>query len=177
MFALAAIGLAIIYEFGFRERQWPKMLGYGCVLAGTFAIGLFLMVLPFVIRAGPQLFYESTIAFLSHYVQDPDTNSVQTYFGTIAKLLTFGYLNTGVAIFYYLLIPLVYLVTVVLLWWKHRNGTMANEPRVLLICLLGAFFALGTFAPNAGRLFQIAVPAVVLLAGSFTNCSLGTNLR
>ena len=160
--ALGAVGLFLIYELGFREREWKKMFGYGCLLAGTFAISISLMVLPFVVMAGPRVFYECTIEFLAHYVQDPDTNSVQTYWGTIAKLGTFGYLITAVALFYYLLIPLVYLATVVVLWWKRRIGASTNESSVLLICLLGAFLSIGTFAPNAGRLFQIAVPAVVL---------------
>jgi len=160
--ALGAVGLFIIYELGFRERKWTKMFSYGCVLAGTFAISLSLMVLPFVVMAGPRTFYECTIEFLAHYAQDPDTNSVQTYWGTIAKLRTFGYLITAVALFYYLLIPLVYLATITGLWWRRRIGNSKNESSVLLICLLGACFSIGTFAPNAGRLFQIAVPAIVL---------------
>jgi hypothetical protein len=159
--ALGAIGLFIIYEFGFRQREFGKMLLGGIVLAGSVAVALGLMVLPFIFTAGPEQFYRSTFLFLSNYVQDPDTNGLETYFGTISKLWTFGYLITFVAVFYYLLIPLIYIAALAGLWLKRRTANAAVEPRVLLICLLGAAFAAGTFAPNAGRLFQIAVPAVV----------------
>jgi hypothetical protein len=159
--AVGAIGVFLIYEVGIREREWKRMLLAGIVLGGSFAASLSLLILPFIVMAGPETFYHSTISFLSNYVQDPETNSLQTYFGTIVKLSGIGMLMTAIAVFYQLLIPLIYVVTAGFLVRNNRRGKL--DSNVLLICLMGVFLALGTLAPNAGRLFQIVVPGLVLL--------------
>jgi hypothetical protein len=159
---VTAIAVYLAYEYGFRNREWKRFITREAVLASSFLVSLALMLAPFIVMAGPESFFRSTIFFLSSYVQDPATNSLATFTGTIAKLGSIGYLITAVAVFYHLLIPLVYLISAAVLWLDRRRSEINNERAVLLICLIGIFFALGTFAPNAGRLFQISVPAVVL---------------
>lgn len=160
--ALGAIGLFVIYELGFPDRRWARMIAAVTTLGAAFAVSLGLMMLPFILSAGPATIYDCTIAFLSNYVQDPKTNSIESYLYTLEKVRNSGFLITAITLFYYLLIPLVYLATAVALWLK-RNALEGDEFRaVVLLCLLGAFLSVGTVAPNAGRLFQIAVPAVVL---------------
>ena len=161
--AIGAIGVFLFIKIALKEKDWPRFMKSGLVLAFTFAASLLLMLLPFIITAGPDRFYESTFLFLSNYVEDPSTNSFATYLGTLAKIRSFGLLMTVVAVFYYILIPLIYVITLVFIWTKRKNPLVRHKDGVLLVCLLGMFFAIGTFAPNAVRIFQISLPALILL--------------
>ena len=68
------------------------------------------------------------------------------------------------AAFYYLLIPAVYIAAAIF-FWRNRSVLTENARRgLLLFTLLGLTLAAGTPAPNAERLFQIGLPAVIVFA-------------
>jgi len=161
--AVAAIGMYLFIEIALVGREWIRFIKSAIILGLSFFASLFLMLLPFIMAAGANVFYESTVLFLSNYVQDPDTNSLQSYLGTLAKLRTLGLWMMSVAIFYHLLIPVIYFVALAFLWAKRKSLDTKQQSGVLLVCLMGIFLAIGTFAPNAHRMFQIAVPAVLVL--------------
>lgn len=162
MLAVAAIGVFLFVEIALTGREWNRFIKSALILGVSFFAVLFLLLLPFIAVAGADRFYESTFLFLSNYVQDPDSNSLQSYFGTLAKLRTLGIMMTAVAIFYHILIPAVYFVAFALLWIKRKSLDAKQRSGVLLVCLMGIFLAIGTFAPNAPRIFQIALPAVIV---------------
>lgn len=157
----AAIGLFLLFELGFKQGEWAKFLRSSLVLGSSFAITLFLLVLPNLLSAGPDNFYQSTIAFLLHYVDDSSWNGLQTYLVTLKKISTTGVTMTVVAVFYYLLIPLIYVAALIFAWIKRKSLPSDTLFGILLICLVGILLAAGTAGPNAGRLFQISLPALI----------------
>lgn len=158
---VAAIGLFLLIDLGFRERNWVLFLKSGFVLSLSFAAALLLLVLPNLLSAGSDTFFSSTIVFLASYIEDPSTNSLQTYWGTLKKISEYGVTMTIVAAFYYLLVPLIYLAGLVFVWIKRKAVSFSEVSGLVLVCIAGIFLAAGTPGPNAGRLFQISLPAIV----------------
>ena len=63
--AAAAIGIFLSIEIGLRSRDWGRFVKSGLVLNFSFFACLMLLLLPFILAAGADRFYESTILFLS----------------------------------------------------------------------------------------------------------------
>jgi len=155
--ALAAVGVFLLIT-AFREKiSWKQLIVNELILGSSFAASLLILLLAFIISAGPAVFYEYTVAYLAYYVQDPTAN-YGVYRLIVERLPNQPILVSVVMLFYYSIIPLVYLIGFVYLWRKKF------QTEVLLICLVGFFLALGTFAPTIGRLFQISLPALIIFA-------------
>jgi hypothetical protein len=156
LLAVSAIAFFLLIEF-LKDRNDPKrLLLLEAILLGSFGGALFVLLLPFLISAGLIAFFESTILFIGHYVRDPSTNYA-TYFIAFTNVLQQGVLISAISLFYYLLIPLIYIATFVFLWRKRYVA------EVFLIAVVGFFLAAGTIGPNPGRIFQISIPGSVLL--------------
>ena len=150
------IGLFLIIQIGITECDWPQLMSCSAAIFSiSFLAAISLLLLPFILAAGPERFYECTVLFLRNYVEDPSTNGVESYFGTLAKVSTLGLLMTAVTIFYYLLVPLVYIFTLIALWIKRKAINVQNRTGLLVLCLVGLLLSIGTLAPNAVRIFHI----------------------
>ncbi len=160
--ALAAIGLYMLIDLGIRRRELKKFVACSASAISGFVVTLSVLLAPFIWKAGDNVFFASTIGFLRSYVKDPTTNSLATYFLTFQKILSLGVVNAMVAAFYYLLIPGIFIGILIYLYVKRRSLKVGESSKLLLISLLGLFLMLGTPAPNAERLFQICIPALVL---------------
>ena len=152
---VGAIGIFLLIEAIRNKSGWKKLIADEIILGLSFAASLLILVLPFVVSVGAGTFFEYTIVYIKNYVQDPTAN-YGAYGLVLQRVSELGVLMGGVSLFYYLLIPLIFLVALFFLWRKRY------EPEVLLIALVGGFLALGTFAPTPFRLFQIALPAIII---------------
>lgn len=161
---VAAIGLFLFIEFAVRVRAWREFVVRAAALSLSYIAALFLLVLPNLISAGGSTFVQSTIVFLVSYIEDPATNSFHTYLGTLQKISEFGITMTVVAGLYYVLVPFIYLAAFVFIWSKRKTLTFNEIAGLMLTCFVGIFLAAGTPGPNAGRLFQISLPALIAAA-------------
>lgn len=154
-FVVGAIGIFLIIEALKNKSGFKKWFFDSTILSSAFLGSLLLMLLPFIISAGPEKFFNYTIVFIRDYVQEPTANygAYSIVFNIIREQ---GLFITGVTLFYYALIPLVYLICFVYLWRKKY------ESGVLLIALVGACLALSTFAPTPMRIFQICMPGLII---------------
>jgi len=157
MLALGGFGLFLIFEAIKNKSGWKKLLIDEAVLSGAFVLTLFLLILPFIISAGPSTFFDYTVFYIKYYVKEPTANyfAVPLVFG---KVLNQGAMMSLVMTFYYVLIPLIYIVVFIYLWRKKF------QTEILLITTVGFCLASGTFAPTPGRVFQICIPGLVVLA-------------
>lgn len=152
---VAAIALFLLFEAVKNKAGWKKLFAEQIVLGGAFAVSLGLLLLPFIISTGAEKFFDYTIFYIKNYVKEPSNYAA---FGMyFSKTLEQGAMMAAVAMFYYCLIPLVYLVAFFFLWRKKY------QPEVLLIALTGCALAITTFAPTPFRLFQISLPAIIIL--------------
>ena len=158
-----------------QKRQWLLFLKSSLVLGAAFGGSLVLLLFPFILAAGPERFYESTFLFISSYVKDPTENSLQSYLGTLFKISSLGVLMTVVAVFYSLLVPAVYAINLAILWFKRNDPRMQHKKGIFLVALLGILLAVGTFAPTAPRIYQIALPAVIVLTWCLYNLKFKSN--
>ena len=153
---VTAIAGFIVFETIRNRTSWKNLLFDEVLLVGSYAIALLLMLSPFIYEAGLSNFLDQTVFQLSNYMQDPTAN-YGAYQLLFEYFLSKGVLASVVTVFYYALIPLVYIVCLVFFW--RRN----DSSEILLLCLLGIALGLGTVAPTPGRLFHVAIPALVIL--------------
>jgi hypothetical protein len=156
-----ALALFLLGEGVVKRRPWRDTFRNEIILIGTFIGTLSALILPFVLLTGPGKFFDYTLFFISNYVRDPTAN-YQAFVIAAQSVFSQGYGITAVMLFYYALIPLVYAVTIIYLWFRRRDPDVGPKDRVLLLCLVGLVLSLGTFAPSVGRLFQVSVPALVM---------------
>ena len=161
--AIAAILVFLFVEVGVLNRDWPRLLKGSIAVLGTFLGTLSVLLLPFIIAAGPEVFFDRTILFLLTYIQDAEFNSLNTYILTFRKISTLGTPILLAMLFYTVLIPGVYVVVFgyVIARWKRTDNS--NYTAILLLCLVGLLLSLGNSGPNVSRLFHVALPAVIAL--------------
>jgi hypothetical protein len=157
-----AIGIFLFVEFGVRIGDWRRFFLSSFVLGATFLGVLALLVLPFIVVAGAEVFFTDTILFLRSYAADPQTNSLQAYVLSLTKAGSQGTIYLIVSLFYSILIPGIYFVAiaVAVIKWR-RTGWTSQLAGVMLVCSVGLFLTFGTSGPNAMRLFQVALPALI----------------
>lgn len=162
MLAIGAIGLFLIIEGISNRHPFRDVINRCGVASIAYVLTLAVLILPFIIAAGPSRFFGYTLFFITSYVQDPTAN-YNAYLLGARTVLSMGYLISASMLLYYFLIPLVYVAAIAYLWFtRKRNVSGIEREGVLLVSLLGLAFAAGTFAPNPSRLFQIAAPAVIV---------------
>ncbi len=154
-FVIGAIGIFLIIEALKNKTGFKKWFFDSATLSVAFLASLILLLLPFVISAGAGKFFDYTIVYIRNYVQEPTAN-YGAYSRVFNVILEQGMFISGVMLFYYALIPLVYFVCFIYLWRKKY------ESGVLLIALVGACLALSTFAPTPMRIFQICMPGLII---------------
>lgn len=160
---LAAILLFLFFEFGWLRRDWQLLVKSSLVLLGSFVGVLAVAILPFVIVAGPDTFFDCTFVFLRTYVQDSEFNSLQAYFSTLAKIQTLGTPIFLVSLFYTILIPAIYLAVFAFAANRWKRSNTSGLSGILLLSIVGLFLSIGTSGPNVSRLFQVALPATIAL--------------
>jgi hypothetical protein len=161
LLAVGAIAVFLFVAFLKDRTDWRRLLTSEFVLLFSYAVVIFALITPFLVSAGPKIFFDYTIFYISKYVQDPSAN-YQTYFIAFQKIFDQGILVSVIMFFYYAMIPLIYLVVFIFLWLKRKSLEESCKDRVLLISIVGFCLSIGTFAPNAYRLFQISIPALVV---------------
>lgn len=161
LLAMAAIGLFLLIEQGVVERAFGTLLRSWAVLTAAFAAVLIILVAPFVQQAGIERFLNDTIFFIASYSKDPNNNSLYSFLHTIEKISGLGTVMTIVTVFYSMIVPLSYLVIGGYLIIKGRSNGFARYSGMILVCMTGLFLAIGTTGPNAMRLFQVSMPALI----------------
>jgi hypothetical protein len=161
MLAVGALAVFVLYE-AFKNRNLGKeFLRSELVLLTSYATTITILILPFVVSAGPKTFFDYTFFFIANYVQDTNAN-YRSYFYIVSRILEQNFLFNAVTFFYCALIPFVYLIAFVYLWRQRNNAEMKSKNEIFLIVLTGFFLTLGTFAPNPYRFFQISIPALIV---------------
>lgn len=160
--AVAALALLLLIEELAINRNWKEWFLKEAVLGLSYAVSLGLMLLPFILLTGFPKFLDYTVLFINNYVQDSTANA-SVYLTSVSKAAEQGILITGVVFFYYAIVPLVYVAGLVWIWIRKDKRPIAKTYQILLVILGGGFLALGTFAPSPARIFQVAMPALIVL--------------
>ena len=155
--AIAGIALFLAVEAYRNRTAWKQFVVSEAILGGAFIVTLLLLVTPFIASAGYGKFLDYTVFFLRDYVKDPTAN-YGAYLGVLSKVMEQGPMIAGLSVFYYLLVPWIFLTALLVLWRKGYRS------EVLLVTLVGLGLAGGTFAPTPFRIYQISLAGLIILA-------------
>jgi hypothetical protein len=102
--------------------------------------------------------YYPTVHLNNWHVYGDQFRSLPTAMPWIV-FITFPFLSVHAAV------PLVYVICLVVLWRRSKNGPIEAWDKVLLVCLTGlAMFLAVAFSPSWKRLSIASLPAMILLA-------------
>lgn len=172
---IAGIGLFLIWE-GFRNKHAVKDMAISLL---SILVPFFLVVLTlnayFLWASGIEVYWFSMVDFIRfHYVHDPlaksssylsDFPNRELFFAVHDSYMgLFRYFrNVYPLVFYYAIVPLIYFVYLAARRiWPRLTEDDVIDPKLMLLSITGLFLAVGTSAPTAMRLYQVAVPAVII---------------
>lgn len=172
---IAGIAAFVIWENYKNALNLKSLVKSGMILAAAFGATMALTQGYFLWQAGVDNYYFSMVDFLrQNYRHDP-LNNLSAYFldvqsfGDYLRLfppfsaLSQWFRASLSPLFYYALIPLIYFVFLLYRWRRPEISESEIYPKLLLIWFAGAFLAAGITAPTAIRLYQVSIPALVLL--------------
>lgn len=168
----AAIVVFLVWHF-FRQRTndgWKELVASLSLLAASFGVSLLILTGYFLVTAGIGTFLESTIFFAQSYNADPVNNS-NLYFQFWRDLFV-GSVNRSslpVDLFYYLLVPIVYIVPPIYYFVKKPVNPELWR-KVMLLSVSGLFLFLVTSGLNPVRLYHVAIPGIVLFSLWLSRC-------
>lgn len=173
---LAGIGAFLMWEHFRRGPDLRPFLRDSSFLAIAFLATVASSHAYFLWNAGVENYYFCLVEFLyAHYPNDPlaKTSSIfsdlpdfhryetaYSTFGAISRYLRFS----APILFYYALIPLVYVVFGIYRWGRaSRIGSAETDKTLVLLAFVGLFLAIGVSVPSSGRFNHVAIPGVVIL--------------
>ncbi|MCA1591013.1 MAG: hypothetical protein LC734_11650, partial [Acidobacteria bacterium] len=172
---LAGIGIFVLWENFTEGFDFKSLVRDALLLGSSFIAVIFLTQIYFLLQAGFGNYYFNLVTFLHvHYPNDPlaKTSAVFSDLPHFASYLDVYSIPAAISryvrfaaplIFYYSLIPLVYLVFLILRWRGAVSAETAIDKRLMLVSLVGIFLTVGVSAPTAGRLYHIAIPGLIIL--------------
>jgi hypothetical protein len=173
---MAGIGAFMMWE-SYRDGFDVKVfVRDAAILSAAFLVTALGTHAYFLWQAGADNYYFCLVRFLyAHYPNDPlaktssifsDLPDFEAYrhiyspFGAVSRYARFS----APVVFYYLLIPLVYIAFWIYRWRSDIRSQLGSVNRnLVLLSVVGLFLALGVSVPSAGRFNHVAIPGVVLL--------------
>jgi len=174
LLGVGAIGLFLLWW------HWKRGLGFRTLVrdwlfAGIpFLVVVFLTQAYFAFQAGFDNYYFANVTFLkdyyrsdtlsnfgSYFVDVPSVSSYLEAYGNLGGVFRFSRV-AGPTFFYYAVVPLVYIVFLVYRRYARIEDRFRDEGLVLL-SILGIVFFIGISALTALRLYQVSIPAMIIL--------------
>ena len=140
-----------------------------CLLLLGLSSAVFLSGNAYFIRAaGFARWFYCLVVFPLRYYSTVRLNNWHIYadeFKALPTAMPFVVFTSFPFLFVHAAVPLVYIICLVVLYRRSRNGPSEEWDKVLLVCLTGlAMFLAVAFSPSWKRLSTAGLPAMILLA-------------
>lgn len=165
---VAAIITFLVIEKFYKKQTFSELFKSILYVSIPFALVILFISIYFIVSAGFETYYYATFVFpIRNYPADI-WNNPQAYFKDIppiGSLPLSQYLRLAApSLFYYFLIPFVYLIFFVVLWFKRQTINTEKKLQLIYINLAGLFLAIGVFSsPTAGRFYQVSLLGIISL--------------
>lgn len=165
---IAAIILFLIVEKYYEKQSFTRLFKSILCVSIPFTLIIAFISIYFIASAGFETYYFATFVFpVKNYPADI-WNNPQAYFKDIPQIGTLPfsrYLRLAApSLFFYFLIPFVYLLFFIIFWFKKAELTIERKLQLIFINLTGLILAVGVFSsPTAGRLYQVSLLGVISL--------------
>jgi len=175
-FVLCAIAVWLVADGIAERRKAVEVLKDILTAAAPAGIVLLLLCTYFIWSAGPWEFWYSTITYPSRYYVYYKYNQPTVFFMMLGEAFRFnnfsGALLFAANVFYSFVIPLTYPLFFGAFFYRISREKWKAWRKVFLVALTGFAITYTNVAPEATRLFQVSIPAFVLLAWLLTRLRL-----
>lgn len=164
----AAICCFLLVEKIYAKQSFADFIKLILCAAIPFGLTVGFIFAYFIAAAGFENFYYAAFVFpVKNYTAD-NWNNFNAYLKEVPNLGTkslYIYLKQAAPIiFFYVLIPSIYLIFFVVLRLKRPLLAVEKKLQLIFINLVGLFLALGiASAPSATRLYQVSIPGLISL--------------
>lgn len=166
--AVSAIVLFFVVEGKMLKRPLRETAASAAVVGGAFLAFLLLFCAYFVAAAGFDAFYTATLEYpLKYYRYSPHNNLGTLLYNLNAALSPSSPTTLAAvipAVLYVLVLPGTYLAFWALFLLRGRDYVWDFWRPIVPVAITGTILTVATFAaPNADRLYQIAMPGLIVL--------------
>jgi hypothetical protein len=172
LLGIGAIGLFLLWEHWSNGSGLRSIVRKWTIAASAFLITVFATQFYMAWVGGFENYYFANVTFLKDYYgadtlsntfayfsDVPDLNSYLTAYGTGGGLFRFARV-AGPTLFFYALVPLIYLVYFIYRRLRHVNPSTDRD--LMLLAIVGTVLFIGASAPTAFRLYHISIPALII---------------
>ncbi len=164
--AIVAIASFLLIEHFQSKRAWPDLLAKIGFLGGSYLVVLCALTAYFALSAGVANFIFATLEYPAKYYRYATYNNFGILAEDLQAVLRVASFSDALAasesLFYLFVLPPTYLVFWLSLIRRRKEIEWASIRAATMLALLGTALTLTTTAPNTSRLFQIAMPGLVV---------------
>jgi len=163
---LIAIIIFMIIDGVKSGTPFRKIMQSVGLVSMSFAVLLLFLCGYFIYQAGADNFFYATFEYPTKYYRFATYNNFDILPQDLAKAFQISSPSKAFAalpvIFYLFVLPLGYLSFWLLFFFKRREHDWKFWRNITLVALIGTLLTFTTIAPNASRMFQIAMPGVIV---------------
>lgn len=165
--AVAGVGVYLLIEGLTTKEKAGSIVKREAILGGSFIVGLAILLSYFILSAGPETFYRSTIEYPSLYYRFHEQNSYGVFLTDLLKAFQTDGVGQTIAIlptlFYSFIIPIVPLAFLITYLRRRKLHDWQYWRLPMLLVVVSLILLLGTTAPSQFRIFQVSAPTIILL--------------
>jgi hypothetical protein len=169
---LAGLVAFLVFEARFTRRAFSEFAAQASTLAAAFLVVLAVLCAPFAVTAGLGVFFDATVVYPLKYYTAAPPNQFSVYWAdmsnALADLSPAGMLALLPTAFYAIALPLATLAIAGWMIARRRTLDWPQHRAPILLTVASLSSLITTNAPNQYRLFQISMPALALMAWSFS---------
>ena len=171
VYAVVALAVFLVADGLNSGKKFREIAGSIGVVSASFLVVLILLCSYFIFVAGPDTFFAATLEYPAKYYH----YAVYNNFGILAldlkSTLQVVDLSTAfsaaASLFYLFGLPLSYVVFWVLFLFKRKQHDWQYWRGIVLVALVGSVLTFTITAPNTSRLFQVAMPGLIIFVWLF----------
>lgn len=173
VYAAAAITIFLIIETLVCSRPTRHLLSNIAAVWGAFSITLAGLCGYFVYSAGWNLFIDSTLLYPMRYYGAAPYNNTATLLADISGIMgatgASGLTGAIESVLYLFAVPAGYAAFWIYFLLRRSSDDRARWRGIVLLATVGTAMTFTITAPNTSRLFQIAMPGLIVLTWMVVN--------
>lgn len=165
--AVVAIAAFLLIEHFRSKGAWSELLSRLGFLGGSYLLVLFSLIAYFALSAGVGNFLSATFEYPAKYYHYAAYNNFGVLIADLRNTLQINTLSDAFAakasLFYLFVIPVSCLFFWFLLFRRRKDIDWPSMRGIVVIASLGTAMTFTITAPNTSRLFQIAIPGLIVV--------------
>lgn len=166
VYVVAAFAVFIVADGLNTSKKLREIAGSIATLSGSFLVVLAVLCSYFIITAGPEPFFAATLEYPAKFYQYAVYNNFDILALDLKSTLEIVDFSTAfsaaASLFYLFALPSSLLAFWIVFLLKRKQHAWRYWRGIVLVALVGSVLTFTITAPNTSRLFQVALPGLIV---------------